>query len=130
MLLVLAYLVRDKDVSTCLLMYSFIYLFDTAFGVRFQEVPVYYISVMVLISLQAVAALVLNSYGKITVIHCVLMVMFLLNFNEHSNEYRTTFYPYLDYLNYWSGELLTIIITWNVKWRKYDYKRNNKSFSN
>lgn len=130
LLLTLSYFSLTSDSKLCMRVLSSIYAYDGIIGSWLYTDATYYLSVLFLIILQAACFTILNSKYKRYCGYSLLTIMFLLNLNEHLNQYQTIFYPILDYANYWSGEVLTIIITWNVKWKTYDFKFNSKRFSN
>jgi hypothetical protein len=121
-LLTLSFLTLDLDSKLCMRVLAYIYAYDGIIGSWLYTDATYYLSVLFLISLQAACFTILMSKRKRLVGYSLLLLIFILNLNEHLNEYQTVFYPYLNYINYWSGELLSIIITWNVKWKIYEYK--------
>jgi hypothetical protein len=122
-LLALSFIVVDKDVRQCMRGVALIYTLDFSVGsVLFSSSDTFYLSAIITNLLILLATKILESPIKQILCSFVVMVLILLNLNEHLNEYQTVFYPYLNYINYWSGELLSIIITWNVKWKIYEYK--------
>jgi hypothetical protein len=130
-LLLLACIVVDKDVRQCITGLSFIYTLDYVVGgMLFTDVSTFYLSMIMSNLLLLLSIRILESTKKQFLCSLVILFLILVNLNEHLSKYQTMFYPYLDHINYWSGEVLSIIVTWNVKWKIYDYKFNYKNPSN
>jgi hypothetical protein len=130
-LIILSFLIINRDVIICMRGFSIVYLIDYFIGGwLFTTVETFYLSMIATNVLLLFAAYTLKCKCKAIICYSIIVLLITLNLNEHLHKYQTMFYPYLDYLSYWSGELLTIIITWNVKWKTYDFKFNSKRLSN
>lgn len=121
--LILAFIVKDSDVSNVSLLMSVAFVFsyltigDPYFYVRNGLIDVY---------LTLAASFILDK-KKRYLLYAICCTSLFMNIYEGMSYYQTIIYPYRDVIQWWMVEFMFIILAWKCEWRVLNVKtsRNN-----
>jgi len=111
--LLLAYLIRDKDVKYALI---------SAAGVFFINLliyggPLYYLRHAGLDILFILSGFFLRDFYKRLTLIAICLISFSMNIYEHLNYYQTFIYPYRKEIQWCLVQMMYLAILHNCKWR-------------
>lgn len=126
-LLLISYLIRDKDIVEVSRYISYILLLDIFSWFVFPTTESYYLrSVLIDIAL-FFAVLNIDNSRRFMVLATPIIISLLLNLYEHVSYYQTIFYPYRQYIQFGLMQIMLWGLVVGCRWRKVCNKTHTQN---
>lgn len=115
-LLIISYLIRDKDIVEVSRYLSGVIILDIISWILFPT-DYYYIRSALIDVLMFVMVFQLNSIGKSLLVGVPCIISFILNIIEQFSYYETIFYPYRPYIQFTLMQCMILGLIYGCRWR-------------